>query len=735
LLEFSVFDKIKIKVSKNFELLNNKNMLYYLKNKKFIFLGFISLISVLALFSFSKIRALSDCDWSGWVNGWQDEFTYECDVNEVITGVHSKHSNHHEDRKFDFYCCDVDIAPTDTTSPEITYTPPSCDSNGKVTITVIAKDNESKVGHISVFITTHENWESYDMVGSEWIGDYQGTRTFTYQGEPGKTYYLQINADNTAGLTSVYGNNPNTSGEGIIWRYKEIKIVCQRSRPPVPQACSDGTSYGQCSSEKPKYCDNGNLVDRCDICGCPSGYSCQEDGSCVSLPILTQCLGDINNDKKIDIYDLSILMAHWGQEDTADLNNDDTVNLEDLRILLKHWGEICEDQCQIQGDVDNNGEISCDDLDCVLGVILKEKSLEECPCSDVNKDGEINQLDVSKEIDILLSKGIECGKCKQCSDCGKGLFNVCDREECLSCQENCYFIDKTIGGDCLSCSSINSCQNYQNDKTTCQTDPCGFGNCKWENDKCISIQPQTCSDGTPYGECSTTKPKYCDNGNLVDRCDICGCPSGYSCQENGKCVNQLFQPPEECHREDEEIEVSSGKKMLFTRFLYKQEDCQGDPYMIFYGNYDNPYGSPFKIYTYLTDGINVLCGINCQDPSIQEFKSYREHEKCINEHIEIGNTCKGEICARRKAAYERFYYKNRDCNGTPFIFWTGITDPFGIRYRALTDGYIWINKLKTCSYQNTISILSYRENGECINYPTEKYLWYMCSGEICSYGQ
>ena len=256
---------------------------------------------------------------------------------------------------------------------------------------------------------------------------------------------------------------------------------------------------------------------------------------------------------------------------------------------------------------------------------------------------------------------------------------------------------------------------------------CQDGACKAAIQKCI--------DGTPYGQCSSEKPKYCDNGNLVDRCDICGCPSGYSCQENGKCVNQLFQPPEECHREDEEIEVSSGKKMLFTRFLYKQEDCQGDPYMIFYGNYDNPYGSPFKIYTYLTDGINVLCGINCQDPSIQEFKSYREHEKGINEHIEIGNTCKGEICARRKAAYERFYYKNRDCNGTPFIFWTGITDPFGIRYRALTDGYIWINKLKTCSYQNTISILSYRENGECINYPTEKYLWYMCSGEICSYGQ
>ena len=251
----------------------------------------------------------------------------------------------------------------------------------------------------------------------------------------------------------------------------------------VSQTCSDGTLYGQCSLEKPKYCDNGKLVNKCNVCGCPSGYSCQEDGSCA---IVSQCIGDINNDGEINIYDLAILISHWGQENTADLNNDNIVDLEDVKILLTHWGEICGNQCQVQGDVDNNGEINCDDLDCVLGVILGEKSLEECPCSDVNRDEKINQLDVSKEIDILLSKGIECGKCKQCSDCGDGLFNVCDRQECLSCQENCYFIDKTIGGDCLSCSNASSCQDYQNDETTCQTDPCGFGNCKWENNKCIS---------------------------------------------------------------------------------------------------------------------------------------------------------------------------------------------------------------------------------------------------------
>jgi len=48
-------------------------------------------------------------------------------------------------------------------------------------------------------------------------------------------------------------------------------------------------------------------------------------------------------------------------------------------------------------------------------------------------------------------------------------------------------------------------------------------------------ETQTCSDGTPYGECSTTKPKYCDNGALVDKCGLCGCPEGEVCGSDGSC--------------------------------------------------------------------------------------------------------------------------------------------------------------------------------------------------------
>ncbi len=55
------------------------------------------------------------------------------------------------------------------------------------------------------------------------------------------------------------------------------------------QTCSDGTDYGSCSTTKPKYCDGGFLLNNCSLCGCPTGYQCQEDHSCASVPDMQNC--------------------------------------------------------------------------------------------------------------------------------------------------------------------------------------------------------------------------------------------------------------------------------------------------------------------------------------------------------------------------------------------------------------------------------------------------------------
>lgn len=53
----------------------------------------------------------------------------------------------------------------------------------------------------------------------------------------------------------------------------------------------------------------------------------------------TTKIGDLNNDNRVDILDLSILLSRFNTSDTdADLNNDGRVDLLDLSTLLSKWG-------------------------------------------------------------------------------------------------------------------------------------------------------------------------------------------------------------------------------------------------------------------------------------------------------------------------------------------------------------------------------------------------------------
>ena len=110
------------------------------------------------------------------------------------------------------------------------------------------------------------------------------------------------------------------------------------SEVTTPQTCSDGTLYSQRSLTKPRYCENGNLIDKCSICGCPDGEECQSDGSC---KVVVSCLrGDLNNDGAIDALDRQILVNIALEKEQppeklccADLNNDGAINVIDITLL------------------------------------------------------------------------------------------------------------------------------------------------------------------------------------------------------------------------------------------------------------------------------------------------------------------------------------------------------------------------------------------------------------------
>lgn len=71
-------------------------------------------------------------------------------------------------------------------------------------------------------------------------------------------------------------NNPLCSSD-----YQCVNNQC------VPMTCSDGTIYGACSSNKPKYCSGGTLIDKASTCGCPDLYV-QSGESCILQNRTTQ---------------------------------------------------------------------------------------------------------------------------------------------------------------------------------------------------------------------------------------------------------------------------------------------------------------------------------------------------------------------------------------------------------------------------------------------------------------
>ncbi|MHC1728712.1 MAG: NosD domain-containing protein [Syntrophobacteraceae bacterium] len=48
--------------------------------------------------------------------------------------------------------------------------------------------------------------------------------------------------------------------------------------------CSDGTFFGECSNDKPKYCMEGTLIDDCVRCGCDTDNCNASTGACEAVP-------------------------------------------------------------------------------------------------------------------------------------------------------------------------------------------------------------------------------------------------------------------------------------------------------------------------------------------------------------------------------------------------------------------------------------------------------------------
>ena len=56
---------------------------------------------------------------------------------------------------------------------------------------------------------------------------------------------------------------------------------CQLGGNCLVRKCADGTLYGSCAGDKPNYCFQGVIKEVCSLCGCPDGLECVNDGGCM----------------------------------------------------------------------------------------------------------------------------------------------------------------------------------------------------------------------------------------------------------------------------------------------------------------------------------------------------------------------------------------------------------------------------------------------------------------------
>ncbi|BFZ19530.1 hypothetical protein BsWGS_22570 [Bradybaena similaris] len=62
---------------------------------------------------------LGECEWSGYINNFDELFEFQCPEDRVIAGIEAIHDNYYEDRKFSFKCC----APQGAVAHSCAFTP------------------------------------------------------------------------------------------------------------------------------------------------------------------------------------------------------------------------------------------------------------------------------------------------------------------------------------------------------------------------------------------------------------------------------------------------------------------------------------------------------------------------------------------------------------------------------------------------------------------------------------
>lgn len=388
----------------------------------------------------------------------------------------------------------------------------------------------------------------------------------------------------------------------------EMCVVGQGSCQAINETCSDGTPYNECSTTKPKYCDNGVLIDNCQVCGCDSYQACAtNNGTCIAcwdsdggIDYTVKGYGTGIYGGAIPGYHTicvdegnGVVSCEGFYEPGASTYIDDCIP----NAAAGEYIQLNEAFCGEDGILhvtSTNCKYGCDNLLAICYCGKDERSSCEYGCdTDLNicKETIANQTQPEWCVDsdngiYPYTKGFTANnwqngssanisdECvgnyiyeRYCSgiyiydeviECENGCSNGACINETTTCTDSDGGIDYYVKGNVTGITKDGDayeredvCQkdlypDNPNLLNTIEERYCSVGTFGTYHYVCpngcqdgVCVSGATvCSDGTSYGQCSTTKPKYCANGTFVDNCEICGCDNG-SCQ-SGSCVGGVY---------------------------------------------------------------------------------------------------------------------------------------------------------------------------------------------------
>src|SRR3989344_8956899 len=125
------------------------------------------------------------------------------------------------------------------------------------------------------------------------------------------------------------------------------------------------------------------------------------------------------------------------------------------------------------------------------------------------------------------------------------------------CTENA--VRCNTGSECSGSPCVMKCQNNAWVEYSYCQESCSSGQCTTSTSPTTLTVPVTnggtpnqeqCQDGTLSNQCSITKPYFCSNGNLIQNCNACGCPTGKECS-NSACIIKTGEPYDPGGNEEE----------------------------------------------------------------------------------------------------------------------------------------------------------------------------------------